>query len=170
MTQVLTINIIIFQLKKKCLIHDSKITVFTQCIWTDKSDFVKCKPWSDCSLRWRLIWIYIAFPPSNFTTVIALSKGHNLRGYGKCFKISKIKWLQKRSRQTVQIQTNSLEAVWSGPSMFAILTSILWISALITNILFENRKGKVFEILEYFLKNISWKKKIKKFVLELNNL
>ena len=34
--------------------------------------------------------------------------------------------------------------------MFAILTSILWISAFKTNILSENRKRKVFENLELF--------------------
>ena len=48
-------------------------------------------------------------------------------------------------------QTASEEAVWSGSSLFAILTSILWISALITNILFVKRKWKVFEILEHLL-------------------
>ena len=36
-------------------------------------------------------------------------------------------------------QTASNEAVWSGASLFAILTSILWIPALTTNILFQIR-------------------------------
>ena len=45
-------------------------------------------------------------------------------------------------------QTASEEAVWSGSSLFAILTSILWIPVQITNILFEKRKRKVLEILE----------------------
>ena len=49
-------------------------------------------------------------------------------------------------------QTASSEAVWSGPSLFAILSSFLWIPALITNILIKNWKRnlcKLFEILEY---------------------
>ena len=48
-------------------------------------------------------------------------------------------------------QTASDEAVWSGSSMFAILTSILWVPSLKTNILFQNRKREVFEILEHLL-------------------
>ena len=48
-------------------------------------------------------------------------------------------------------QTDSDEAVRFGYSLFAILTSILWIPALITNILFENRMRKVYEILEHLL-------------------
>ena len=41
-----------------------------------------------------------------------------------------------------------LEAVWSVASLFAILTSNLWILALKTKILLEHRKKKVFVILE----------------------
>ena len=41
-------------------------------------------------------------------------------------------------------QVASEDAVWSGSFLFAILTSIL-----MTNIIFENGKGKVFEILEH---------------------
>ena len=41
------------------------------------------------------------------------------------------------------------EAVWSGSSLFAILTSILWIPALITSNFFEHRNKKVFKILEH---------------------
>ena len=40
------------------------------------------------------------------------------------------------------------EAIWSGSTLFAILTHNLWIPALTINILFQNRK-KVFEILLY---------------------
>ena len=47
-------------------------------------------------------------------------------------------------------QTASEEAVWSWSYLFAILTSILWISALKTNILFEKRKRKVFDIFGHF--------------------
>ena len=48
-------------------------------------------------------------------------------------------------------QTASEEAVWSGSSLFAIQTSILWLPALETIILFENRKRKLFRILEHLL-------------------
>ena len=41
------------------------------------------------------------------------------------------------------------DCVWSGSSLFATLTWNLWIPALKTNILFMNRKRKVFEILEH---------------------
>ena len=51
-------------------------------------------------------------------------------------------------------QTASEEAVWSGSSLFAILTPTLLIPALKTNILFENRKWKVFKTLEHFCKQI----------------
>ena len=40
-------------------------------------------------------------------------------------------------------------AVWSGSSLFAILTSFLLIPVLIPIVLFENRNRKVFEILEH---------------------
>ena len=42
------------------------------------------------------------------------------------------------------------EAVWSESSLFAILTSSLWIPVMISIILFESRKRKVFEILGHF--------------------
>ena len=48
-------------------------------------------------------------------------------------------------------QTASKEAVRLGFSLFDIPTSILWIQALKTNILNENRKSKVFKILEHLL-------------------
>ena len=51
-------------------------------------------------------------------------------------------------------QTASDEAVWSGSFLFAILTSILWILALKTYILFQNRKRKVFEVLEHLPYNV----------------
>ena len=47
--------------------------------------------------------------------------------------------LQKQSDQGLPC----LQAIWSGSSLFAILTSILW------NNIFENRKRKVFNILEH---------------------
>ena len=43
----------------------------------------------------------------------------------------------------------SEKAVWSGSSLFAFQKSILWIQTMITNILFENPKRKVFQILEH---------------------
>ena len=46
-------------------------------------------------------------------------------------------------------KTASDEAVWSGSSLLAILTSILQIPALKTNILFGNKKRKIFEVLEH---------------------
>ena len=41
------------------------------------------------------------------------------------------------------------EAVWSGSSLFAIHARILLFPAVITAILFEKKKSKVFEILEH---------------------
>ena len=46
-------------------------------------------------------------------------------------------------------QTASEEAVWSRYSLSPILTSVLWIPDLKTNLLLENRKRKVLEILEH---------------------
>ena len=46
-------------------------------------------------------------------------------------------------------QTASEEAVWLVSSLFAILTSYLWIPAMINYVLFENRNKKVFESLEH---------------------
>ena len=45
-------------------------------------------------------------------------------------------------------QTASEEAVWSGSSLFAILTSIFWIPVQVTHIVYEDRKGSD-EILEH---------------------
>ena len=53
--------------------------------------------------------------------------------YGRCSKILNTSSLSKRHKQTVQTQTRQKQSV-SGTSLFAILTSILCISALITNI------------------------------------
>ena len=64
--------------------------------------------------------------------------------YGWCTKILNNRCMTKRPRQKA-----SVEAVWSGSSLFAILTSTLWISAPITNILVENRKRKPLKILEH---------------------
>ena len=57
-----------------------------------------------------------------------------------------LKGLDKNSAD--QDQTASEEAVWSGSSLFAILTSILPNPALISNKLFLKRIRKVFKILE----------------------
>ena len=81
-----------------------------------------------------------------------------------------ISFLPKRSRQTVQTKqsdqgltnssdpdkTASKEAVWSGSALFAILTSILWITALKTNILhvFEKRYRKSVQFFRMFTLNL----------------
>ena len=54
-----------------------------------------------------------------------------------------------KTNQADPDQTASEEAVWSTSSLFTILTSNMWIPALKTNILFEDEKGKMVEILEY---------------------
>ena len=66
--------------------------------------------------------------------------------YVKCSKISNISCLPNSADPD---QTASEEAVWSESSLFAILTSILWIPALKTNILFECGNRKVFKSLEH---------------------
>ena len=67
--------------------------------------------------------------------------------FGRCSKISNTSclpsYLPKRPRQTMQSQIRQ----WSVSSLFAILTSILGVYILITNILFQNWKRKVLEIL-----------------------
>ena len=75
-----------------------------------------------------------------------------LHNYGRFSKILNTSYLPKRGRQTVQTQTRLLLKKQSdqGLPCFAILTSILWIPDLITNILFENRKRIVFKILEHW--------------------
>ena len=72
--------------------------------------------------------------------------------YRKCFKILNTTELPSNMAQKNRAdpdQTASEEAVWSRSALFAFLTILLWISSLITNIIFENRKRKVFKILEY---------------------
>ena len=63
--------------------------------------------------------------------------------YWKCSIISNTSCLPKSSdkNRTDPDQTASEEAVWSGSSLFAILTSILWIAALITSIWEQNGKS-----------------------------
>ena len=77
--------------------------------------------------------------------------------YGRCSTLSRISWQSEMPIQTEQTQIGLLlrlfllsseEAVWSGSTLSAIMASNLWIVALITNILFENRKIEVFEFLE----------------------
>ena len=65
------------------------------------------------------------------------------QSYSIYSKISNTCLIQKRYRQTEQTQIRLPLAVWSGSSLFAILTCILWISVLQTNILFENRTKSV---------------------------
>ena len=78
--------------------------------------------------------------------------------YSKCSKILNTNILnpsclpKKACTKSVDpVQTAYEEAVWSGSSLFAIQTSILELPALVTNILFANRKRKVFKILEHLL-------------------
>ena len=61
-----------------------------------------------------------------------------------------------------QRRPKSEEAVWWRSSLCAILTRILLISAMMTTILFEKKKSKVFEILEHLP---SWKSEKKQMVL-----
>ena len=73
--------------------------------------------------------------------------------YGRCSKfwtlIACQKILDKQSRPRSDcFWRSSLIKV----SLLAILTSILWIQTLISKVLFENRKRKVFKILEYLQK------------------
>ena len=71
----------------------------------------------------------------------------------KCSKISNTSCLPKRPRQTMQTQIRLFLRKQSDQPrqdlLFARLTSILRISSLITNILFENRKRKLFKNLEH---------------------
>ena len=71
--------------------------------------------------------------------------------YGRCSKILNAICLPKGPRQTVQTQIRLLLKKQSdeGLSLFAILTSILWIAAMITNIL--NVSKEVFKTLEHLL-------------------
>ena len=55
----------------------------------------------------------------------------------------------KKAKSNSADPDQTASAVWSGSSLFDILTSSLWFPALKTNILFENRKRKEFEILEH---------------------
>ena len=80
----------------------------------------------------RLIWAFAG------TTAILVFKCQN-------------NWSNSSDFHQTASLTASEEAVWSKSSLFAVLTSILWTPALIHNILFENRKRKVFEILDHLL-------------------
>ena len=73
------------------------------------------------------------------------SKGDTLFNwiYGRCSKLLDTCYLPKKARQTVDLdhdQTLSSKAVWSVYSPFFNLSSILWIPAYITNILFKTKK------------------------------
>ena len=71
--------------------------------------------------------------------------------YGKSSKGSNTRLPAKKAKTNStdpdQTTSESEETVWSGSSLFAILTHIVLLPALITGILFESRKTKVFEIL-----------------------
>ena len=137
------------------------------------SILLKCKPiltvfnhvFSDTVIWWplgHLVKFSIWASTSDFGTLYCICK----QGVADCDIKNQIKQkhLQKAKAQTSlhtqnveddkssdQTTVNVLkfrtlaakEAVWSGPSLFATLTSILWIPALITNILFEKRENSV---------------------------
>ena len=75
-------------------------------------------------------------------------------GYGKCSKISNTNCLPKGSRQAGQTQIRLLLKKQSDHDLPCLL---FWLAfcefqAVKTNFLFENRKRKVFKILEYYKK------------------
>ena len=67
---------------------------------------------------------------------------------------------QEKKNSANPDQTASEEAHWSGSSLFAFLTNILWIPSLITNIRFENEKrekySKFLELLLYYTIDSDW--------------
>ena len=63
---------------------------------------------------------------------------------------SKILNISAQTNSADPDQTASEEAVWSGSSLFAFLTNILWIPALITHIFFEKQKVKSVQNLRTF--------------------
>ena len=53
-------------------------------------------------------------------------------------------------------QTASEEAVWSESALFAILITILWVPALKTKILYENRERKSVQNFRTFIAILLW--------------
>ena len=72
------------------------------------------------------------------------------------FKQFKLKSKKAKTNSADPDQTAFEEAVWFGSSLFDILTSSLWIRALLTDILFKKGKRKVFEILDIYLTMYSY--------------
>ena len=64
--------------------------------------------------------------------------------------------LPARKALAIRADPDHLEAVWSGSSLFAMLASMLWISALITNILFVNRKRKSVQNFRLYTVFLHW--------------
>ena len=64
--------------------------------------------------------------------------------YRRCSKIWTIVACQKDQDRAAPDLSTSEEAVWSGSSLFDFRPSMLWIPALITNILFENTDVREF--------------------------
>ena len=80
--------------------------------------------------------------------------------YSKCSKMFKVcpKGIHKQHRPRSDC---FFTKVWSGSIVFAVLTSILWIPALINNILFGNKKEKsVPNIRTFTVNNIRFKYKL----------
>ena len=112
------------------------------------------KPWSDYSLGSRLIWVHIvcniAYLNKWKMKVTKVVTGDCL--WLKQYVVNVLKfWTLVACQKGLdkQLRTRFEEAIWSGFSLFAILTSILWIPAQITHIFFENRKWKVCEIWQH---------------------
>ena len=95
---------------------------------------------------------FISLLPKEVSLIFLWMKWLSLTDiYSKCSKILNAGCLPTKAKtdSADPDQTASEEAVWSGSSLFAILTSFLRIPALKTNILFENNRRKVLVILEY---------------------
>ena len=102
--------------------------------------WISCSPYKPLSVQLaKLLWCR--------STKIHTTPGHTqlpTKRYGRCFKNTGC--LPKICRQTVQIQIRLILKEQSDqglPYLLLILTRILRIPALITNILFENRKRRV---------------------------
>ena len=109
-------------------------TVYVSCSLIDWSSVKRNDLLRGCQSYLLTPWIY---PVQLISTVNAQNFDHKLP----------VKKAQTNS--TDPNQTASEETVWSGSSLFGIQTSLLWLPALETNILFKNKNRKVFEILEH---------------------
>ena len=135
---------------ERVTIQRAKFLQSLQTVWTQ----IRTDRMSNCLTLLYCSWKKLTLKCQQTTTKAWKITQHAELNFSTLINVLKFRRLVAPPKQAYKNsadsdQTASKEKVWSGYSLFTILTTILQIPALKTNVLFENRKWKVFKILEH---------------------